>query len=54
MRHLTFADTVFGPEFDPLAKVLKKYKLEPVVICESDGTQADDALTMKQIYDNIR
>lgn len=54
VRHLTFADTVFGPEFAPLAKVLKKYKLSPVVICESDGTQADDALTMKQIYDNIR
>lgn len=53
VRHLTFADTVFGPQFEPLAKVLKKYKLEPVVICESDGTQADDALTMKNIYENI-
>ena len=53
VKHLTFADTVFGPEFEPLAKVLKKYKLEPVVICESDGTQADDALAMKSIYENI-
>ncbi len=53
VRHLTFADTLFGPEFEPLARVLKKYKLEPVVICESDGTQADDALTMRQIYDSI-
>ncbi len=53
VRHLTFADTVFGPQFEPLARVLKKYDLQPVIICESDGTQADDALQMKQIYDSI-
>ena len=50
---MTFADKVFGPEFAPLAKILKKYKLSPVVICESDGTQADDAIEMKRIYDAI-
>lgn len=53
VKHLTFADTQFGPEFLPLAKVLVKYKLEPVVICESDGTQADDALAMKKIYESV-
>ena len=53
VRHLTFADKVFGPEFAPLAKILKKYKLSPVAICESDGTQADDAIEMKRIYDSI-
>ena len=53
VRHLTFADTVYGPEFAPLAKVIKKYNLSPVIICESDGTQADDALEMKHIYENI-
>lgn len=52
-KHLTFADDVYGPEFEPLAQVIKKYKLSPVVICESDGTQADDALTMKKIYENV-
>jgi len=46
-RHLTFSDTVYGPEFPPLAKVLKKYGLEPTVVCESDGTMAEDAVTMK-------
>lgn len=50
VRHLTFADNIYGPEFLPLAKVLVKYKLQPVIICESDGTQADDALQMKQTY----
>ncbi|MCM1534006.1 MAG: TIM barrel protein [Corallococcus sp.] len=53
VRHLTFADTVFGPEFEPLARVLKKYGLSPIVICESDGSQADDAIEMKRIYDSI-
>ncbi len=53
VKHLTFADTLFGPEFAPLAKVLKKYKLDPVVICESDGTQADDALYMKHLYESL-
>lgn len=49
-RHLTFLDKVYGPEFEPLARVLKKYNLEPTVICESDGTMAEDAITMKNIY----
>lgn len=53
VRHLTFADTVYGPEFEPLAKILKKHNLSPVIICESDGTQADDAIEMKRIYDSL-
>ena len=52
-RHLTFSDNVYGPEFEPLARVLKKYDLEPTVICESDGTMAEDAITMKEIYERI-
>ena len=50
VRHLTFEDTVYGPNFDPLAEALKKLGLEPVVICESAGTQDIDALNMKKIY----
>ena len=50
-RHLTFADTVYGPEFEPLARVIVKRGLEPVIICESDGTQAEDALVMKKLYE---
>ena len=53
VKHLTFADTVYGPEFEPLAVALKELKLEPVVVCESAGTQARDALTMKNIYNSI-
>ena len=29
VRHLTFADDVYGPEFEPLAVALKQLKLEP-------------------------
>ena len=50
LKHLTFADTVYGPEFEPLAEALHELKLEPYVVSESDGTQADDAAEMKRIY----
>ena len=50
VRHLTFEDQTYGPEFHPLALALKNLNLEPVVICESAGTQAEDAKEMKNIY----
>lgn len=50
IRHLTFADDKYGPEFPPLAAALKKLNLEPYVICESAGTQDIDALAMKKEY----
>lgn len=50
IKHLTFSDNIFGPEFFPLALVIKEYNLEPVIICESDGTQAEDAIFMKELF----
>lgn len=47
-KHLTFADTEFGPVFEPLAEVIVKYDLAPRIICESAGTQAEDAFYMKR------
>ena len=49
-RHLTFEDNVFGPDFEPLMETLYREKLTPTIICESAGTQSDDALTMKKRY----
>lgn len=49
-KHLTFEDTVFGPNFEPLMDLVCEYKLTPRFICESDGTQSEDALAMKQYY----
>ena len=50
VRHLTFEDETYGPEFEPLAVALKELKLEPYIVSESAGTQAEDALAMKRIY----
>lgn len=49
-KHLTFADTVYGPEFEPLAEAIVRENVAPRIICESDGTMSDDALTMKKIW----
>ena len=49
-KHLTFEDTVFGPEFEPLAEAIIREGVCPRIICESDGTQSDDALYMKNAY----
>lgn len=52
-RHLTFADKQFGPQFEPLMEEIHKRSLEPSIICESDGTQAEDAAIMKKYYENL-
>lgn len=52
-RHLTFEDKVFGPDFEPLMEEIHRRGLEPSVICESDGTQAEDAAAMKRYYDRL-
>ncbi len=49
-KHLTFSDTVYGPEFEPLAEAIVREGVCPRIICESDGTMSDDALTMKQMW----
>ncbi|MBR2019599.1 MAG: TIM barrel protein [Clostridia bacterium] len=49
-KHLTFADTEFGPLFEPLAEAIVREGVYPRIICESDGTQAEDALFMKKAY----
>ena len=51
VRHLTFAGQVYGPAFEPLAAALKKLRLEPYIVSESAGTQAEDALAMKRMYE---
>ena len=48
--HLTFADTEFGPPHAPLLALLKERGLAPTIICESAGTQAEDAATLAKTY----
>lgn len=52
IRHLTFADTVYGPEFEPFAEVIVKNGLTPHILSESAGTQMLDAQTMKRLYES--
>ena len=49
-RHLTFEDTVYGPDYVPLMQAIAQIGAGPTIICESDGTQAEDALEMKNTY----
>lgn len=53
IKHLTFADTQYGPEFEPLAVALKELKLVPYIVSESAGTQDIDAVEMKRIYGSV-
>lgn len=52
-RHLTFADELYGPRYEPLMEEFHKRGLQPSIICESDGTQAEDAAEMKKFYESL-
>jgi deoxyribonuclease-4 len=49
--HLTFEDSVFGPEPGPLMELIAERGWSPTIICESAGTQAEDAAIMKKLYE---
>ena len=49
-RHLTFADEIYGPQFEPLIEQFILRDMSPSVICESAGTQTDDAAAMMRYY----
>ena len=53
-KHLTFADTVYGPAPEPLMEAIFELGVAPTIICESDGTMAEDALAMKRHYLSLR
>lgn len=53
-RHLTFEDTVYGPNFEPVMELTYKYGCSPTFICESAGTQAEDAKQMKDYYYSLK
>lgn len=53
-RHWTFADTQYGPDFEPLAELIAERDLCPRIICESAGTQAEDAQAMRKMVQDAR
>jgi len=49
--HRTFDDDDgYGPDWAPLAAEVARRNWSPTFICESAGTQAEDALEMKRLY----
>ena len=50
VKHLTFEDAVYGPEFLPLSVALKELGLEPYIVSESAGKQSREAQEMKKVY----
>ena len=55
IRHLTFDtdENDFGPDFEPLAKVLKELNVSGNIISESDGKQTAEAVIMQNLYNNV-
>ena len=53
-RHWTFADTQYGPEPQPLMELLAQRGLAPTIICESAGTQAEDAVILQKMFMSAR
>ena len=53
-HHLTFEDTQFGPDPLPLLRLIAQRRWEPTFICESDGTQAEDAAALSEWYHTYR
>lgn len=49
-QHRTFAETQYGPDFEPLAALFAQRSYTPVCICESKGTMAEDACAMRDMY----
>lgn len=49
-RHWSYKDEDYGPNFDPLARAILDLGLNPVIICESRDTMAEDALILKSIF----
>ena len=53
-RHLTFEDDIYGPNYQPFVEAIRRAGYAPTVICESAGTQSDDALIMKKYYGELK
>ncbi|MCL2071201.1 MAG: TIM barrel protein [Oscillospiraceae bacterium] len=50
-KHLTFEDNEYGPDFEPMLDEIAARGLEPFIVCESAGTQAEDCAAMKKYYE---
>ena len=51
VHHLTLADTEYGPEFNYAAEIMAQRGYSPTVICESSGTQVEDAVSLMKMFE---
>lgn len=51
-KHWSYNNTEYGPEFEPIAELIYRKSMRPVIICESRNTMAEDAVKLKTIYFN--
>lgn len=51
-KHWTFKDN-FGPPHEPLISLCAERSFTPRIICESAGTQGEDAKTMQNLYETL-
>jgi deoxyribonuclease-4 len=51
--HTTFDDDKWNFPFEPLGRYIRANALEPVIICESKGTQARDAVKLLDVFTNM-
>ena len=53
--HLTFGDNQsYGPDYEPLMELIAKKGWSPVFVCESAGTQTEDAKEMMDYYNSCK
>ena len=50
IRHLTFEDNIYGPDYKNMIDALIENNIDATIICESNGTMATDAKIMKDYY----
>lgn len=50
-KHHKYDNIEFGPDFDALAEIIIQKDIRSIIICESRGTMAIDARTLKNIYE---
>jgi deoxyribonuclease-4 len=48
-RHHVLDEARYGPDFAPLARTIKEFRLNPVIICET-ALQDIDAMKMRDIF----
>ena len=53
-KHHRFDETEFEPEFTPIAEIVAKRDLSPIIICESRGSQTRDAVAIQEIYRGMK